>query len=288
MPLLYHALGCIWLYCCLWWIIYKEGPQMIDCQKLTFSNELSQQRINQFKTILGGKIINKIICFALFLLGVDRKTISEAINIPGGTIRSVIRAIRINGITGFEDRRKKCSSFLSPPKSIEPEVSVSLEEENIIVNLGLSNQKLQVSRKNHLQAKNFLLTMLNNGLISVQKIATVLHLTPAHIYNLSKKLQEQDVQGLIDKRQGQKKDYKFSSEVKTEIVQQFAANAIIGESTSSRTIAKQLKHRCNLNLPDRSIRLHIEKIGLGRITKSLPGLVDSLKKTKHNGNKYDK
>jgi len=45
----------------------------------------------------------------------------------------------MNGITGFEDHRKKYSSFLPPPKSIEPEVSVFLEEENIIVNLGLSN-----------------------------------------------------------------------------------------------------------------------------------------------------
>jgi len=117
----------------------KRKSLMIDCQNLTFSSELSQRRINQFKTILGEQIINKTIYFTLFLLGVDRETISKTINTPGGSVRSIIRAIRMNGITGFEDHRKKYSSFLPPPKSIEPEVSVFLEEENIIVNLGLSN-----------------------------------------------------------------------------------------------------------------------------------------------------
>ena len=119
---------------------------MIDCQNLTFSSELSQRRINQFKAIFGEQIINKIIYFTLFLLGVDRETISKTINTPRGSVRSIIRAIRMNGITGFEGHRKKCSSFLPPPclrashrqaKSIEPEVSVFLEEENIIVNLVL-------------------------------------------------------------------------------------------------------------------------------------------------------
>ena len=42
--------------------LYIRGQSlMIDCQNLTFSSELSQRRINQFKTILGEQIINKII-----------------------------------------------------------------------------------------------------------------------------------------------------------------------------------------------------------------------------------
>lgn len=257
---------------------------MINCQYLKFSDKLSQQRINQFKTILGEKIINKVICFALFLLGVDRKSISELINIPPGSIRSIIKSIRINGIVGFEDHRKKSTSFLSPsPENIKSEISVFKDDENLIVNLGLPAQRLQIPLKNPLQMKNFLLTLLHNGLIPIKQIVTVLNLTTTHIINLTKKLQEQDFHGLIDKRQGQKEDYKVTSAIKAELIQQFAANVISGKSVSSHVLLESINQRCKLDLSTRSVRLHVQNMGLHKIKKSLPELIDTLKKTPING-----
>jgi hypothetical protein len=92
-------------------------------------------------------------------------------------------------------------------------------------------------------------------------------------------MQEGDVYSLIDKRKGQTQEYRFTPEIKAELIQQVAANSITGKPTSSRVISEQIKQRCNLSLPDRSIRLHMDKLGLSRISKSLPELVQRLKKT---------
>jgi hypothetical protein len=49
--------------------------------------------------------------YALFLLGVNRSVISSALNIPQGSIRSLVLAMKNRGLAGFEDQRTKSSSF---------------------------------------------------------------------------------------------------------------------------------------------------------------------------------
>ncbi len=71
---------------------------MINCQQVSFSKELQKQRITQAQTILGKKVVHKIICFVLYLLGVDRKSIVDVMDTPPGTIRSIIRAILHDGL----------------------------------------------------------------------------------------------------------------------------------------------------------------------------------------------
>ena len=170
-----------------------------------------------------------------------------------------------------------------PPRAILPKKpSVYMEGKEIIADFGLKDTILRIPAKNTLQVKIILLTMHNNRLITTTEAANLLGYSAVHISRLSQALTEEDVQGLVDKRQGQQKEYLFSPEIKAELVQQFAVNAVTGKSTSSRVISEQLNRRCNLNLPDRSVRLHMKKLGLHRIAKSLPGLVETLKKTPDN------
>ena len=70
---------------------------MINCQNISFSNELSQRRMAQAQKHLGAKIVNRIICFALYLLGVNRNSSSDLLNIPSGSVRSIIRVILRDG-----------------------------------------------------------------------------------------------------------------------------------------------------------------------------------------------
>jgi len=95
-------------------------------------------------------------------------------------------------------------------------------------------------------------------------------------------MHDEDVYSIIDNRRGQSQDYRFTPEVKAELIQQIAANAICKKPTSSSVISEHLKQRCNLDLPDRSIRLHVKRMGLSEIVKSLPALVETLKKTPRN------
>ena len=100
---------------------------MINCQEISFSQKLQQQRTAQAQSILGTKVTDHFICFALYLLGASRKSISTLTNTPPGTIRSRVRAILSNGLPALEDRRSRSSTFL-PPQEKGTVASIYIEE----------------------------------------------------------------------------------------------------------------------------------------------------------------
>ncbi len=249
---------------------------MINCQGLKFYPILCRQRIPHAKSILGIPVFNRIICFALYHLGAKRQNISDVLNMPPGTVRSTIRAIHKGGLAAFEDRRKKIATIVSPPLQLTHKAFVDRQEQSTIITIG--NTEIRIPINNPLQTKVVLLTLLDNGLLNNSDVAKILNISKVQVSNLSKALRDQDVPSLIDKRKGQIQDYRFTPEIKAELIQQVAANAITGKPTSSRVISEQINERCNLKLPDRSIRLHMKKLGLPNIASSLPVLVDTLKK----------
>lgn len=249
---------------------------MINCQAISFSQKLQQQRMVQAQTILGTKVVDYFICFALYLLGVDRKSISDLTNTPAGTIRSIIQAILHNGLPALEDRRSRSSTFL-PPQEKGRKVNICTEEQSVIVDFGPAGQ-LKIPRQNTLQTRVILLTMLENNLLSSRDISEVLGFSTVHIGNLAQKLHTYDITALIDKRLGQKQEYRFTSDVKAELIQQFVLDIVTSGKSSGKLLAKQLHKRCELTLSERSIRDHIRKLGLSGIKKSLSQLIAGLKK----------
>ncbi len=250
---------------------------MINYRDLNFSFKLSLQRMVQTENILGRSILNRIMCFSLYNLGVNRKNISTALNIPLGTVKSIIRAINQGGIVAFDDRRKKITTVVTSPSPPIQKTIVNIEKQSTIITLGQS--EIKIPNGNPLQKKVFLLTLLNNGILSNSLIAEILNISKAHVSNLLKGLRDNDILSLIDKRKGQQKDYVFNETIKSELIQQFVANTISGNSTSSANITRQVNTACNSNISDRAIRQHISKLGLNKIKRSLPELLDELKKT---------
>lgn len=254
---------------------------MINGQNISFSNELSQQRIAQAQKILGVKVVNRIICFALYLLGVDRKSISGLLKTPPGSIRSIIRAVFRGGLPAFEDRRRSKSTFLPPQERKSLKVTASVQEEWIIIDLGDSGQ-IKIPRQNSLQAKVILLTILNNDLLSTREVAEALDISMAHVLNLARGLHTEGITFLIDKRQGQQQEYRFTPEVKAEVIQQFVLDLVVEGHTSGKVLSEHLQGRCKLSLSERSIRHHVKELGLARIKRSLPPLLEAVKKTLKN------
>ncbi len=247
---------------------------------LKLSKTNSSKRIEKAYESLGVKIVSRIIGFTLFLLGAKREDIAQYLQIPMGTFLSRTDQY---GILAFEDRRK--SAYKKVVKIEAPvKVSLGVTEQNVIIQLGGNNQAIIIPRKNLLQCKVILLTFVNNGLLTAKDVAEVLGFSVRHIRDLNVKMHEGDVYWLIDKRKGQIQDYRFTPEIKAELIQQVVANAITGKPTSSRAVSQHIKERCNLVLPDRSVRLHMNKLGLPIISKSLPALVEDLKKTKNHDN----
>lgn len=254
---------------------------MINSQNISFSNELSGQRMARAQKVLSTKVVNRILCFALYLLGADRKSISNVLKTPPGSIRSIIRAIFHGGLSAFEDRRRSTSTFLPLQETKRVNLTVGMQTEWIVIDLGEVGQ-IKIPSQHSLQAKVILLTMLNNGLLSTREVAEALDISTAHVLNLARGLHTDDSAVLIDKRQGQRQEYRFTPEVKAEVIQQFVLDVVVEGRTSGKQLSERLEERCQLRLSERSIRHHVKDLGLARVKKSLPPLLAEVKKNFKN------
>lgn len=179
-----------------------------------------------------------------------------------------------------EDRRQSHSSFLphTDTQSSQP-VNIKKESASVTVEFG-SSLKLSIPRRNTFQTRIVLLTMVHNGFVSASEVGKVLGITQAHTRILADTLQREDGGTLIDKRQGQQMDYRFLPELKGELIQQFVLDISVLGKTSGRLLSEHLKVRCGITLSERSIRVHMNKLGLSKIKNTLPQLIESLKKNK--------
>lgn len=249
----------------------------MDCQDLKFSPNLSEERIERAEQVLGKKTLRKLICFVLYLLGVDRASLSSFIKMPAGTIRSLIRSINNQGLNAFEDKRKKISMFkpIEAP-TITPEFTV--DDSTIYVLCGESRTAIHVPTENKIQRRVFLLTLLNQGLIKKSTVAQSLKLSEDRIGKLARLLNKEDTDCLIDKRQGQLQEYCYTPQIKAQLIEQFVIDIISEGKTSGRQLSENIKVRCQLNLSPRSISYHFQKLGLNSIKSTLPSCLAEFKK----------
>jgi DNA-binding IclR family transcriptional regulator len=221
----------------------------------------------------------------LYLLGLNRSAIGRTLGIPPETAKSILKAVIKEGLVAFEDRRRSSSAFL-PQAPVQPRpITIGEDEGHIVVDFGIKGRSITLSREDPLQLKTVLLSMVNSGLLSTPQVAEAIQLTPSRTAALARRLHEEGALSLVDQRQGQKQDYRVPPRVKAELIQQFAVDVITRGRTSSSALSEELRQRCSIAVPDRTIRYHLSRLGLGGIAHSLPQLVAALKKTSNNGSK---
>jgi len=249
----------------------------MNCEILSFSQRLSDQRLSHANALLGRRVVDKILAYALFLLGVNRSTISSALDVPQGSIRSLVLAMKNRGLAGFEDQRARSSSFKPPlPETVSP--TLKTESSGLEVDFNVGGLVLQIPESNPVQKRVILLSLLNSCLLQRNEVAGALRLSPGRATKLARKLEQGDVTGILDRRRGQKQDYRFTPEIKAELVQQFVIETVAQRPTGAEQLAKQLKERCQLTLSARSILSHLTRLGLPSIKDSLPEHLAELKK----------
>jgi len=250
----------------------------IDCRTLSFSPNLSSNRLKKAKSIFGENVLKRIIVFSLYILGVRRSEISRATKLPENTVRTMLKTILKDGFVAFFDRRKKQADIPGKRKD-EPiqEKAIKIHEHHDTYQISISGTDMYISKKNTYQFKALIVTFAENGLISKTYAGTLLNISSSHVGYLIKNMSENDLIGLIDKRRGQQKDFVFTPEIKSELIVQFAVNAATGNSTSSLVLTKDLEQRTSYKLSPRSIRHHINNLGLKGKAKQLWKLI-SLKK----------
>ena len=249
-----------------------------NCQDVLLSTELSRNRINHVQSLFGFKATQRILCFALYVLGAKRSAIGRALNIPTETAKSMIKAVLKNGPNALQDRR---SASPLPEKNVQEHIPITLKDhaDSLEIHFGGNGPPLSLSWNDPLQVKIVLLSLVHSGLLPKKVAAKALGITPSHMSTLTKRFREQGAVSLLDQRQGQKQDYRVSPEVKGELIQQFTLDVVISGRTSSQKMSSELKQRSGLEVPARTIRHHMNLLGLTGIKKSLPQLVAAVKKT---------
>lgn len=247
-----------------------------DCRNLTFSPNLAAERMRKAVAVFGEGVTAKILAFALYLLGAKRSHIAEEMQLSENSIRNSVRKLFCNGLPALEDRRRSHSGFLPEPDKTAPPVVAECSQDDLIVRFG--DLQLSLPLCNRIQCRTMVLSLVNAKLIPTKEAAQILDLSAAHTRNLASSLLENDVEVLLDKRQGQLQSFVLTPEVRSEIILQSAANAMTGYPTSGNAIAAALQKRCGIELSDRTVRDYLQKFGLNKMAVKLPKLVEAVKK----------
>jgi transposase len=246
--------------------------------KLELSESKSKKRLEKAYALMGKAVINRIIAYALYLLGANRKDIADSLSMPKGTLLCLLTRLSQNGLAGLSDGRIKNNAPIIRAESTDLKYEVECNG-NICIKSGIVKSILEIATADILRKKIILLTFLDNKLISCDMVARSLGISTRHVGNLLKRLRAKGTFSMLDQRIGQQQDYVYTPEIKSELILQFTVNASSGKKTSSNAIASDIQERTHVELSERSIRYHISKLGLNMITEKIKELICSQKKT---------
>ena len=252
----------------------------MDCRQVTFSPEKSQERIQKALQVFPRNLLMRVLAFVLHLLGARRKEMAALVELPEESVKTLLRVVMRDGFPALRDRRRSATAPVAIAPPSQPQIFARQEHAGWIVEFGNQGETLSIPATHQIQARTVVLSFFNAGMLSAQQCASALGISAAHCRELAGKLASHDVaQSLLDKREGQRRDYRVGPQQKAEIIQQLVARAVTGHSTASDVLAVQVNERTQAGLSARTIRWHIRNLGLANIRNTLPQLVETLKKT---------
>jgi AraC-like DNA-binding protein len=241
---------------------------MLDCRNLAFSPKLSAARIEAAKVVFGEAVLWRIAAFALYILGCNRARISDALGMPAGTVRSLIRRLLGSGVEGFLDHRRKAATEAAVPQE-DPQpaltVPMPLEKDALVICGG----QLELPEENPIQRKVVLLSLIGEGLLSAEDVAPALGLSISHVRRLHRDLMASDVQAVLDKRRGQLRGYRVGPELKGQMIVEFVLELAECGRASGTAVARRLGLHCDEHLPERTVRHHLNRMGLTSVRELL-------------------
>ncbi len=255
----------------------------MDCRQVEFSVEKSQERIDNILKLFPRKLLMHILAFALHLMGAKRKQVAALVSMPEESVKTILRLVSQDGFSALQDRRLSVAAPVATVESNPSQISARRDNDGWTVEFGGQERTLNIPVTHTVQARTIILSLMNVGVLSAQQCASVLGMSAAHCRELGRKLSVCDVpDALIDKRVGQQSNYRVGSEQKAEIIQQLIARTMTGHGTSSEILAEQVNEQTGSNLSARTIRWHINNLGLANIKKTLPERIAYLKKNSNN------
>jgi len=250
---------------------------MISCPtSLKWSPELGAKRQEAAAAVLGKEAVDRIVGYALFLLGANREATAGQVGIPANTFLSFLTRMGGIGLDGLRDRRERPAAAAAPEP---PHFELARREDGSTALRFLpGGQELSVPAGHASQERVVLLSFAACGLLDAGQVSGHLGLSLSHVRGLLRKLAAGDAADVLDKRPGRRRDYRMTDALKGEMVMQWAANAAVGKACSSPAVAADMRVRCGVELPGRTLRHHLGKLGLSRRGKELSALIARAKK----------
>ena len=253
--------------------------RIMDCQNIAFFQNQSQKRIEKVLRVMPAQVLKKLLFFTLYVLGARLNTIASLVKMPTESGKTTISRVMKDGLPAFHDRRKSVYELPLPDKQ-SYQASVSIQDGHCAIKFGDTGCLLQIPQNHKVHLRSVLLSLQQADLLSIQAVSSVLGITKAHCLELSSKLVQDGVtQVLIDKRKGQKRDFRVDLSIKAELIKHFAARAVTGHPITSQALTQIINTSREVCISPRTIRWHMHKMGLTTIKKALPELVETLKKT---------
>jgi len=243
-------------------------------ETLTFPEGLSRERVERATEVFGRPVVLRLVGFALFLLGGQREEIAKLLGMPVGTFFSFLTRLHRIGLDGFRDRRAgRTLAAAEPPKPTR----VEIQGGELAVELP-AKKRLRLPRSDPLQCRVVLLNLLESGVLSAAQAAQALGLSDRHLRLLRQKMRQGGALALVDQRRGQQGDYRVDAQTKGELILQFVVAVITGKPATGEQLAKELKEHHQKDLPARTVRLHLSKLGLPDLKETLPTLLADVKR----------
>jgi len=168
---------------------------MFDCQNFHFSPELGRQRFQRAAQVIDDNVLNRLLAFALYLLGANRSDIARTAGRPLDSIKSLIKAIEKDGLAALDDRRRRDTSRTPAPAPQGGPWELFEEQGALVLRCGTPEKQLLIPRQNAQQKKVVLLSAVHSGLLTAADVAPWLGVTPTHTRNLARKLTQEDAGG---------------------------------------------------------------------------------------------
>jgi hypothetical protein len=235
--------------------------------RLKRSNRLAEKRIHRAVTTLGDDVVDRLMIFALHLLGGQAESIAAAVDKPVDSVNGMIQRVYKEGLPALEDRRQRASTFRPVVASAALPEPVRLSVAPDLVSVAVGRRQLLLPRSDPLLCRSVLLCLLEGGWVGLTQTAAALELSAERVRKLRTQLQQRGASSLVDQRTGQAQEYRMAPATKAELIWQYVVNLEGGRAVSAARLKQDLEQRGESCPSAQTIRLHVKKLGLDHLRK---------------------
>jgi len=241
----------------------------MECPDLTNFQSLNkgQKRLDYAVESLGSDVVSRVMGFTLYILGYPYDYISKISGLSISGLKTLFQEINTNGVNRFQDKRKSEQSCL---QNIDSDMSSVKYHENdtYAAFTTTGNISLKIAKDDILSKKLLSLFFMDAGHLKQKEVAEIMNCRRLSVHQNYLKLKSRGAKGLADNR-GQKNDYKFNAEVKSEMLKKFISSVFDSEKPGKTNINRHLNETFLENYSERATALHLSKLGLTDIKNEL-------------------